>query len=215
MNKSTNTVDLAAGIRRMDEYVVHPWESFDAERVPNTVINSGGGVYVYDSEGNRLLDGPGGMWCVNVGHGRQEIIDAMAKQAARLSYISPWSHPTEPAARLAERLVAISPGDLNRVFYTTGGSTAVDSALRFVMFYNNVRGLPDKKHILTRHDAYHGSTYLSASVSGKPRDKNWLDFETDWVHHLSSPNPYRRAGGMDEQDFCDLARAAGSGPRRN
>jgi adenosylmethionine-8-amino-7-oxononanoate aminotransferase len=203
MNKSTDTVDLATGIRRMDKHVVHPWESFDAESGPNTVINTGRGVYVYDSDGNRLLDGPGGMWCVNAGHGRQEIIDAMAEQAGRLSYISPWSHPTEPAARLAERIAAISPGDLNRVFYTTGGSTAVDSALRFVMFYNNVRGLPDKKHILTRHDAYHGSTYLSASVSGKSRDKNWLDFETNWVHHLSSPNPYRRVEGMSEEAFCD------------
>ena len=78
MDKSTDTVDLGVGIRRMDEYVVHPWETFDAKSGPNTVINSGGGVYVYDSDGNRLLDGPGGMWCVNAGHGRQEIVDAMA-----------------------------------------------------------------------------------------------------------------------------------------
>jgi adenosylmethionine-8-amino-7-oxononanoate aminotransferase len=203
MKKTTNAVDFATGIQRMNKYVVHPWASFDAQWSPNTVIKSGEGVYVYDSDGKRLLDGPGGMWCVNAGHGRQEIIDAMADQAGRLSYISPWSHLTEPAVRLAERLAAISPGDLNRVFYTTGGSTAVDSALRFVMFYNNVRGLPNKKHILTRHDAYHGSTYLSASVSGKSRDKNWLDFETSWIHHLSSPNPYRRADGMSEGDFCD------------
>ena len=69
----------------MDEYVVHPWESFDADNDSNTVINSGEGVYLYDSDGNRLLDGPGGMWCVNAGHGRQEIIDAMAEQASRLT----------------------------------------------------------------------------------------------------------------------------------
>jgi adenosylmethionine-8-amino-7-oxononanoate aminotransferase len=126
----------------------------------------------------------------------------MAAQGAQLSYISPWSHPTAPAARLAERLAAVAPGDLDHVFYTTGGSTAVDSALRFVMFYNNVLGRPQKKHIISRHDAYHGSTYLSAAVSGKTRDKNWLDTDLEQVHFISSPNPYRRPAGMDEQSFC-------------
>ena len=76
-------------IREMDEHVVHPWESFDRPNTSRTIIGSGAGVYVYDDQGNRLLDGPGGMWCVNVGHGRQEIADAIADQAAQLSYTSP------------------------------------------------------------------------------------------------------------------------------
>ena len=135
-------------ILRMDEQVVHPWESFDLPHQNRMVVGHGSGLYVQDSEGNRLLDAPAGMWCVNVGHGRREIIDAIVQQLSRLSYTSPWSHPTEPAARLAHRLSHLSPGDLNHVFYTTGGSTAVDSALRFVAFYNNVRGRPEKKHIL-------------------------------------------------------------------
>jgi adenosylmethionine-8-amino-7-oxononanoate aminotransferase len=142
------------------------------------------------------------MWCVNAGHGRREIVKAMADQAGQLSYTSPWSHPTEPSARLAERLAAVAPGDLNHVFFATGGSTAVDSALRFVMFYNNVLGRPEKKHIISRYDAYHGSTYLSAAVSGKSRDKNWLDTQLDSVHFISSPNPYRRPEGMDTDSFC-------------
>ena len=190
-------------ILEMDRSVVHPWEAFSTEKTDRTVIASGDGIYVLDNDGNRLLDGPSGMWSVNVGHGRQEIIDAMNDQLRRLCYTSPWSHPTEPAARLSRRLAEFSPGDLNRVFFATGGSTAVDSALRFVMFYNNVRGRPEKKHILSRQDAYHGSTYLSASVSGKPRDKNWLDFESNWIHHLSSPNVYRRPEGVSESLFCD------------
>jgi adenosylmethionine-8-amino-7-oxononanoate aminotransferase len=188
-------------IRRMDEHVIHPWESFDQPEA-RTIVDAGAGIYVYDGEGNRLLDGPGGMWCVNAGHGRREIANAMATQGAQLSYISPWSHPTAPAARLAERLAAVAPGDLDHVFYTTGGSTAVDSALRFVMFYNNVLGRPQKKHIISRHDAYHGSTYLSAAVSGKTRDKNWLDTDLEQIHFISSPNPYRRPASMDEQSFC-------------
>jgi len=196
-------MDLSA-VRRMDAHVVHPWESFDIPNTGRTVLGVGDGSYVFDAKGNRLLDGPGGMWCVNAGHGQTKIVEAIHQQAAQLSYTSPWSHPTEPAARLAERLAAVTPGDLDNVFYATGGSTAVDSALRFMMFYNNVLDRPQKKHIISRHDAYHGSTYLSAAVSGKPRDKNWLDTRLDTVHFISSPNPYRRPEGMDVDGFRDF-----------
>ena len=200
---TTNSMDLSA-VRRMDAQVVHPWESFDNPNTSRTVLGIGDGSYVVDANGNRLLDGPGGMWCVNAGHGQQKIVDAIHQQAAQLSYTSPWSHPTEPAARLADRLAAVAPGDLNHVFYATGGSTAVDSALRFMMFYNNVLGRPEKKHIISRRDAYHGSTYLSAAVSGKSRDKSWLDTKLDTVHFISSPNPYRRPEGMDIDGFKDF-----------
>ncbi len=200
---TTNSMDLSA-VRRMDAQVVHPWESFDNPNTNRTVLGIGDGSYVVDANGNRLLDGPGGMWCVNAGHGQQKIVDAIHQQAAQLSYTSPWSHPTEPAARLADRLAAVAPGDLNHVFYATGGSTAVDSALRFMMFYNNVLGRPEKKHIISRRDAYHGSTYLSAAVSGKSRDKSWLDTRLDTVHFISSPNPYRRPEGMNIDGFKDF-----------
>ncbi len=89
------------------------------------------------------------------------------------------------------------------MFYTTGGSTAVDSALRFVMYLNNCLGRPEKKHIISRQDAYHGSTYLAASCSGKPRDKTHLDVETGFIHHLASPNPSRRPEGMSLEAFRD------------
>ena len=200
---TTNSMDLSA-VRRMDAQVVHPWESFDNPNTSRTVLGIGDGSYVVDANGNRLLDGPGGMWGVNAGHGQQKIVDAIHQQAAQLSYTSPWSHPTEPAARLADRLAAVAPGDLNHVFYATGGSTAVDSALRFMMVYNNVLGRPEKKHIISRRDAYHGSTYLSAAVSGKSRDKSWLDTKLDTVHFISSPNPYRRPEGMDIDGFKDF-----------
>lgn len=191
-------------ILERDEYVIHPWECFDRRHLDSrTVITRADGIYVYDSEGNRLIDGPGGMWCVNVGHGRQELADAMAEQARQLAYYSPWSLSNVPAATLAKRIASHTPGDLDNVFFTTGGSTAVDSALRFVAFYNNLKGRPDKKLIISRADAYHGSTYLSASCSGKARDKNYLDFERTLVHHLSSPNPYHRPEGMSEETFLE------------
>ena len=186
-----------ATLRRQDNFYLHPWENIEKlDTNERTIISRSEGIYVYDSDGNRLIDGPAGMWCVNAGHGRREIADAMAKQALEMPYFSPWSVGTPPSGQLAEKLAELAPGDLNHVFFTTGGSTAVDSALRFTMFYNNYRGRPEKKHIISRQDAYHGSTYLSASASGKTRDKNYLDFETGFVHLISSPHPKRRPAGM-------------------
>ena len=193
-----------ATLRRQDNFYLHPWENIEKLGTnERTIISRSEGIYVYDSDGNRLIDGPAGMWCVNAGHGRREIADAMAKQALEMPYFSPWSVGTPPSGQLAEKLAELAPGDLNHVFFTTGGSTAVDSALRFTMFYNNYRGRPEKKHIISRQDAYHGSTYLSASASGKTRDKNYLDFETGFVHLLSSPHPKRRPAGMTTEAFRD------------
>ena len=116
------------------------------------VLTHAEGIYVYAEDGRRLIDGPAGMWCAQVGYGRREIVDAMAHQAMVLPYASPWYMATSPAARLAEKIATLTPGDLNRVFFTTGGSTAVDSALRFSEFYNNVQGRPQKKRIIVRYD---------------------------------------------------------------
>ena len=198
-NIEFDTEDLQA----KDNRWIHPWEEIAGlGRQKRTVITSGEGIYVTDSDGNRMIDGPAGMWCVNVGHGRREIADAIAEQALRLSYYSPWSVTNAPAVELAAKLTSIAPDGFGHVFFTTGGSTAVDSALRFAMFLNNVLGRPEKKHIISRHDAYHGSTYLSASCSGKARDRNFMEFEYGFIHHLPSPNPYRRPDGMSVEAFC-------------
>ncbi len=192
-------------LQEMDNRFLHPWEVMGLlGHNQRTIIERGEGIYVYDSDGNRLLDAPGGMWCVNIGHGRREMAEAIYEQVLAMTYASPWGLTNAPAAQLAAKLAELSPGDLNQVFFATGGSTAVDSALRFVMFYNNNLGRPEKKHIISRHKAYHGSTYLGASCSGKERDKNFLDFETGFIHHISDPNPYRRPEGMSVEAFCDF-----------
>jgi adenosylmethionine-8-amino-7-oxononanoate aminotransferase len=199
LESSFDTTDL----QTKDNRVIHPWDNLqNAGNHKRTVIGESKGIYVYDTDGNKLIDGPAGMWCVNVGHGRGEIADAVAEQLRRMPYYSPWGLSNAPAAELATRLAELSPGDLNHVFFTTGGSTAVDSALRFVMFFNNYLGRPEKKHIISRENGYHGSTYLAASCSGKERDKTFLDFETGFVHHLPSPNPYRRPDGTSIEQFC-------------
>lgn len=190
-------------VQEMDKHFIHPWEDVTAIGADaRTVIAHGNGIYVTDSDGNRMIDGPGGMWCVNVGYGREEIVEAVAAQMRDLPYSSPWSVTTSPAAILADRLATIAPGDLNNVFFTTGGSTAVDSALRFAFFYNNCLGRPEKKHIIARVGAYHGSTFLSASCSGKILEKTNMDLVEDRVHFLPKPHPAERPDGMSVEDFC-------------
>jgi adenosylmethionine-8-amino-7-oxononanoate aminotransferase len=182
----------------------HPWESMeeigDANR---TIVAHGDGIYIFDENGKKLIDGPGGMWCVQIGYNRREMADAIAEQVMRLPYMNPFSLTSDPSATLAARLAAMAPGDLNHVFLTTGGSTAVDTALRFVHFYNNVRGRPHKKHLISRANAYHGSTYLTALVTGKDRDKNWFDIQSPFAHILPHVNPARRPAGMSIAAFCD------------
>jgi adenosylmethionine-8-amino-7-oxononanoate aminotransferase len=120
-----------------------------------------------------------------------------------LTYVSPWSMSTGPAAQFAAELAELSPGDLNHVFFTTGGSTAVDSALRFVQFYNNIRGKREKKHIIAQWRGYHGSTYLSGTVSGKERDRANLDFVEGLVHHIDAPHPLLKPAGQSDAEFLD------------
>ncbi|MEW9836075.1 aminotransferase [Mesorhizobium marinum] len=186
-------------------HLVQPWPyagSIGAEA--RTLVTSGDGVYLIDGDGKKLIDGPAGMWCINVGHRREELARVMYEQAMELSYNTPWYTMNAPSAELSRRIAEYAPGDLNHVFYTTGGSSAVETALRFMQFYNNVRGRPEKKLILSRGGAYHGSTYLSASLNGRPRDRDWMDAADDLVVKLSSPDPFRRPKGMSAEAFCDF-----------
>ena len=189
-----------------NRHLLHPWADLPSlgEDEGTPLITRGEGVYVYDDQGRKFLDGPGGMWCMQVGYGRKEIADAISTQALNLSYASAFSvmHPKE--IELATRIAKVTPGDLNRIFFTTGGSTAVDSALRLCQLANNIKGQENRKHILCREQGYHGSTFLAASVTGKERDKSLLDTEKELVHFLTSPllsaDPLKRS----EQDFCDF-----------
>ena len=184
-------------------YQMHPWSAMGKESYGLDVFDSASGIYMVNRDGERFIDGPGGMWCVNIGHGRREIGEAMTHQISQLGYASPWTSTTEPSTMLARRIAEETPGDLNTVFFTTGGSSAVDTALRFVQFYNNVKGRPEKKVFISREKAYHGSTYLSASVSGKERDRKFLDTNTDFVRFLPNVNPYTRPDGMSVEDWRD------------
>lgn len=185
-------------------HVLHPWEGLeDLGTYDRTFVQSGDGIHVTTHDGQRLIDGPAGMWCVQLGYGNTEMAQAMADQALQMAYVSPFNNASDAPARLAHEIAQRTPGDLNQVMFTTGGSTAVDTAIRFVQFRNNILGKRDKKIIISRQKAYHGSTYLSASVSGKERDKGWFDHATAISHFLPNVNPYLRPAGQSVADFCD------------
>lgn len=181
----------------------HPWESMGVNPPDRMIAARGEGIHLIDASGKRYIDGPGGMWCVQIGYGREEMAEAIAEQATRLPFHSPWAFASSPSATLAHKIAAMTPGDLNSVFFTTGGSSAVDSALRFVQFYNNLKGRPARKLIISRQKAYHGATYLSASVSGKERDRSFMDTEQRLVRFLPNVNPYLRPEGMSVENWCD------------
>lgn len=192
---------------RMDrDHFLHPWTHFDSFKESGSLImTSSQGSYVYDAEGKRYLDGIGGLWCVNIGHGRKEMVDAIARQAQEMAFFNPFVDTTNiPAARLAAKLAELAPGPLNHVFFTCGGSTANDTAFRLIQFYNHCRGQTERKHIIARREAYHGSTYAAMSIGAKAIDRiPEFDFITDRIHHLSAPNMYRRPDGMSEAAYCD------------
>ena len=183
---------------------LHPWAAVDDwQGYNNMLVDSASGIYLWDGNGKRFIDGPGGMWCVQIGYDREEMADAIAAQVRKLPYTSPFSNTTEPSSILAKELADMAPGDLNNVFFTTGGSTAVDTALRTMHFMNNRMGRPKKKIVLAREKGYHGSTYLAHSVTGKERTNNRFDVESRLVHFLPDVNPYRRPEGMSVDDWCD------------
>jgi len=197
------TPNQAASGTDPQAFWMHPWEYMPtAHAAQRTVITQAEGIYVQDDTGARMIDGPAGMWCTQIGYGRQEMADAIAAQAVKLSYVNPFALSAGPPAELAARLAQMAPGAMNHVFFTTGGTTAVETALRFVHYYNNVLGRPGKKHLISRADAYHGSSYLTGMVAGKDRDKSYLDSTMPQVHLLSSVNPKRRPAGMSVEAFC-------------
>jgi len=191
--------------RKDRDHYVHPWTDFAVFKEQGSdIMAESEGIYVYDAEGRQFIDGIGGLWCVNIGYGRDEMAEAIADQVRRIPYYSTFTHlSTPPAAELAAKLAELAPGPLNRVFYGTGGSMANDTAVRIAQYYFNRLGKPTKKQVISRIDAYHGSTYLTASITGVMFDRIGFDVIEDMIHHVSAPNCYRRPADMSLEAFCD------------
>lgn len=188
------------------DHVLHPWANFGPFEAEGALVMARGeGAWLWDAEGRRYFDAIAGMWCTNIGLGRREMATAIADQAQQLAFSNSFVDMTNaPSARLAARLAELAPGDLNRVHFTTGGSTAVDSACRMIQFYQTCMGRPHKTGLVARDQSYHGSTYLSQSVSKRADDRvPGFRYLQQGIHHLTAPNPYRAPDGMAPAAFCD------------
>ena len=187
------------------DHVIHPWTDFSQwDDKGSEIMAEADGIHVYDSHGNRFIDGIGGLWCVNIGYGREEMAEAIAEQVRAIPYYSPFHHlSTPPAGLLGAKIASLTPGTLDHMFFGTGGSMANDTAVRFVHFYWNNLGRPNKKKIVSRVDAYHGMTYMAAALTGIAYDKIGFDQADEMVVHVACPYTYRRPEGMTEAEFCD------------
>ncbi|MBA86006.1 MAG: aspartate aminotransferase family protein [Rhodobacteraceae bacterium] len=186
-----------------DTHLVQSFADLNAlkQNGARTVIVGAQGAHVTDSDGNQLIDGIGGLWCVNVGHGRSEIIDAITEQLNTLDYYSTFYNFTHPtAAALAAKLAELAPGHLNAVHFGNSGSVANDSAIRILHHYYNRLGQPQKKLILSREGAYHGSTHLAIAMTTPAYSDGW-DKAEGLVHHLKCPHYWRNGDGMTEAEF--------------
>jgi adenosylmethionine-8-amino-7-oxononanoate aminotransferase len=155
------------------------------------VIVRGDGCYVYDEQGKRYLDGLSALYCVNVGHGRTELGDVAAAQAGELGFYTNWSYAHPRSIELATRMAALAPGNLNRVFFTSGGSEAVESAWKLAKAYHAARGEPRRHKIVSRFLAYHGTSMGALTATGLPALREPFEPLTPGGHHAPNTNSYR------------------------
>jgi adenosylmethionine-8-amino-7-oxononanoate aminotransferase len=163
--------------------------TYDTAAVP--VITRGEGAYIWDDAGRRYLDGLSGLFVVQAGHGRAELAEAAAKQASQLAYFPLWSYAHPQAIQLAERLASLTPGDLNRVFFTTGGGEAVETAWKLAKQYFKLTGKPMKHKVISRAVAYHGTTAGALSITGIPDAKKYFEPLVPGAHKAANTNFYR------------------------
>jgi adenosylmethionine-8-amino-7-oxononanoate aminotransferase len=164
------------------------------------VITRGEGPYIWDDQGRRYLDGLSGLFVVQAGHGRAELAEAAAKQASELAYFPLWSYAHPQAIQLAERLAALTPGDLNRVFFTTGGGEAVETAWKLAKQYFKLTGKPLKHKVISRAVAYHGTTQGALSITGIPEVKKYFEPLVPGAHRAPNTNFYRAPEHGDDPE---------------
>ena len=180
--------------------------AYETAEVP--VIERGEGCYVYDSHGKRYLDGLSALYCVNAGHGRAELGEAAAEQARQLGFYTNWSYAHPRSIELAARLAELAPGGLNRVFFVSGGSEAVESAWKLAKAYHAARGEPRKHKIVSRRLAYHGTSMGALTATGLPPLREPFEPLTPGGHHVPNTNSYRWAEDRDSLWAADAIEEA-------
>ena len=177
------------------ETLLHPTTNLATHRTTGPlVLERAQGVYIYDTNGKRYIEGLAGLWCTGLGYGNEELVQAAADQMRKLSFTHLFggrSH--EPAIALAEKIKEISPAPTSKVFFTSSGSEANDSQIKLQWYYNNARGKPRKKKIIGRMRGYHGVTIASASLTGLPVFHADFDLPMSRVVHAEAPHHWRMA----------------------
>jgi adenosylmethionine-8-amino-7-oxononanoate aminotransferase len=175
--------------------------AYDDHEIP--IIVRGEGCYVYDEHDNRYLDGLSALFCVNIGHGRADIAQAGADQAKELGFFTNWSYAHPRAIELAARIASLAPGELNRVFFTSGGSEAVESALKLTRQYHKLRGKANKTKVIAREVAYHGTSLGALSATGITALREPFEPLAPGGCHVPNTNTYRLAPGITEASLAE------------
>jgi len=200
----TETTPLSEATHLSDMARDHLWmhftrlSSYDHSPVP--VIVKGEGPYVWDARGHKVLDGLSGLFVVQAGHGREELARAAYDQAKDLAFFPIWSYAHPPAIELADRLAELAPGDLSRVFFTTGGGEAVETAWKLARQYFRLKGKPGKHKVLSRTIAYHGTTMGALSITGIPALKAQFEPLVPSTVRVPNTNFYRAPEHADDRE---------------
>jgi L-2,4-diaminobutyrate transaminase len=187
--------------------VLHPFtqlKDFASGKMGDpTIVETGKGIRIQDAHGNELIDGFAGLYCVNVGYGRTEVAEAISRQAYRLAYYHSYAaHTTDELAILSDRLVKMAPGRMSKVFYGMSGSDANETQAKLVWYYNNLRGKPNKKKIISRERGYHGCSVVSGSMTGMSFYHDHMDLPRAGILHTGAPHYYWGAeAGETEAEF--------------
>jgi adenosylmethionine-8-amino-7-oxononanoate aminotransferase len=179
--------------------------AYEDQEIP--IIVRGEGCYVYDEHGNRYLDGLSALFCVNIGHGRADIAQAGADQAKELGFYTNWSYAHPRSIELAAKIAELAPGDLNRVFFTSGGSEAVESALKLARQYHKLTGNPNKTKFIAREIAYHGTSLGALAATGITSLRTPFEPLTPGGYHVPNTNTFRMPHGLSATDLADTVAA--------
>ena len=190
-------------------YVLHPYTNLKKhEKSGPMVVTHGEGIYVYDDEGNRYIEGLSGLWCATLGFSERRLVEAASTAMSKLPFFhSFFGRGHNISVDLAEKLIALAPVPMSKAFFTSSGSEANDTAVKLIWYYNNSRGLPRKKKIISRLKAYHGVTVASASLCGLPANHRDFDLPIANFLHTDCPHAYRFAL-PDETDEAFASRLA-------
>ncbi|GHD35767.1 aspartate aminotransferase family protein [Parahalioglobus pacificus] len=198
-----NTAVDTASLRKLDQsHHLHPFTDFhDYAEHGGRIFSKAEHIYIYDSEGHKMLDGMSGLWCCNLGYSQQSIIEAVYHQMQELPYYNNFFNcSNQPAVELAKALVDVTPANFNHVFFTNSGSEANDTNIKLAHRYFDLIGKPSKKLIISRKNAYHGSTVAAASLGGMSamhKQARGLDY----VHHINQPHWFEEGAEEDPNAF--------------